>query len=95
MGPTTSNGEYASIIRMRSLRRLWLGLSSALNMDVCDTFISRAAWARFFPAFFRKYLARAVIFFSVSDSVINTGGFLANISNLAILFSCSPPVFLI
>ena len=77
IGPTTLNGEYASIIRMRNLRRLCPGLSSALKMEVCDTLISRAACARLFPAFFLKHFARKANSRSASDFVFDMGKFLA------------------
>jgi hypothetical protein len=63
-GPLTLNFEYASIIRIRNLSRLSVGVSSALKIEVCATPISRAAWARVLPAYLRKFLASTAKSFS-------------------------------
>lgn len=58
-GPVTLYGEYASIIRQRSLVKDCSGLSSAWKMDGCLMPMSRAASARVRPAAKRCRFASA------------------------------------
>ena len=58
-GPVTLNGEYVSIIRMRSLVRLISGFSSALKTVGGATPNSRAASTFDLPAFSRNFFANA------------------------------------
>jgi len=58
-GPVIFQFEYVSIIFRRNFVNGRSGLSSAWKIDGCLIPMSRAAWARFFLASLRAFLARA------------------------------------